>query len=87
MQQTETNTSFDAVAELSAARRWRAAGSQRRRWRESRLDHYKRELLALRQAGASLGELRAWLRSQKRISVARSTISRWLKREADGPLR
>lgn len=47
--------------------------------RKSRLDKFKFELLSLHQAGASGAELQRFLRSQ-RISVAHSTVQRWLER-------
>jgi hypothetical protein len=46
--------------------------------RKSRLDKFKFELLALHKAGNSIAELQRFLRA-KRIKVAHSTVSRWVK--------
>lgn len=48
--------------------------------RKSRLDKYTHQLLALHQAGATAAELQRWLRRQKRVKVAHSTVLRWLKK-------
>jgi hypothetical protein len=48
--------------------------------RESRLDQYKGELLALRREGCSIAELQRWLR-KKRIKVVHSTVARWLEQQ------
>lgn len=48
--------------------------------RKSKLDKYKFELLELKKAGASTAELQRWLRSNKRLKVAHSTILRWIAR-------
>jgi len=68
---------IDAKAELVAIRA-RRKKMRRQRYRHSRLDDYRAELLQLRQVGASLAELAFWLR-QRRVRVAISTISRWLR--------
>lgn len=52
---------------------------QRRVYR-SRLDRHRAELVAQHQAGASLAQLRHWLRMACRIRVERSTIARALAR-------
>ncbi|WP_418115033.1 hypothetical protein RJD40_21670 (plasmid) [Vibrio scophthalmi] len=48
--------------------------------RKSRLDKYKYQLLELHQAGATGAELQRWLRTNKRIKVAHSTVLRWLEK-------
>jgi len=45
---------------------------------KSRLDKCKDELLALKKEGLSNAELQRWLRSNKRIKVALSTVQRWV---------
>jgi hypothetical protein len=52
---------------------------RRRIYRRSQLDRYRAELVILRQAGATLGQLQLWLKA-KRLTVARSTILRYLDR-------
>lgn len=69
-----------AAEELANVRRYRAAERQRPRWRESQLDRYVADLLALRAEGATLADLQTWLNCHKRCRVHRSTISRWLHR-------
>lgn len=46
--------------------------------RKSRLDKFKFELLELKNAGCKISELQRFLKS-KRINVAHSTVSRWVK--------
>lgn len=48
--------------------------------RKSRLDTYRTPLLELYQAGATCAEIQRWLRSNKRIKVAHSTVLRWLEK-------
>lgn len=55
---------------------------KRNYWRgRSQLDTYTAELLALHDAGATAADLKDWLSSPpRRLKVAHSTVSRWLKR-------
>lgn len=69
---------FDAVAALKSTRAHRAV-AQRRRWRPSRLDRYRAELVAMRKVGASYPELAIWLRTKKRVVVSHTTVMRFLK--------
>lgn len=72
---------FDVQSELSALKA--QTQSMRKRSysaRKSRLDKYQHQLLSLHQAGATAAELQRWLRSQKRIKVAHSTVLRWLEK-------
>lgn len=48
--------------------------------RKSRLDKYKFQLLALYSSGATAAELQRWLRQNKRIKIAHSTVLRWLEK-------
>lgn len=71
---------FDPAAEVAALK----AESQLRRkrsykQRQSKLDRFHSELAAMRQHGATVVELQRWLRKKKRITVAESTVHRWLK--------
>lgn len=52
---------------------------RRKRYGKSRLDRYKKQLITLRDNGASIAELQRWLRA-KRIKVEWSTVSRWLNK-------
>jgi len=69
---------FCAVAELDSIKLLRST-SRRRRYRRSRLMKFRAELVELRIAGATLADLRIWLRRQ-RVRIAASTISRFLKK-------
>ena len=52
---------------------------QRRRYRRSRLTDHRAELVELAKAGLSMAQLQLWLRLNKRMKVARSTIWRFLR--------
>lgn len=69
---------FDADSVLIDLRR-RQALTRRRKYRRSRLDRYRAELVKLRNAGASLALMKLWLQD-RRLAVSRSTISRYLGR-------
>lgn len=73
----------EPAEELDRIRRRRAA-NRRQSYQRSRLDPHRAELVALRRAGASLGELREWLR-ERGVRVARSTIMRALRRWPEAP--
>ena len=49
----------------------------------SKLDRHGPELLALRRAGASVAQLDRWLRKERQVAVAATTVARWLDRAAD----
>lgn len=70
--------SFNADAELSSIR---AAIKlrQRRRWHRSSLDPFTEEITDLRQRGASLTEIKFFLKNHH-LSIDRTTILRWLKK-------
>lgn len=72
---------FDAAAE-AARLRARTRARRRPRYASSRLDRYKHELLALRDAGATTAELRRWL-LDRRVRVHHSTVARWLRRHGN----
>ena len=74
---------FDAEAELNRIRS-RRAEARRKLFRKSRLDKYRAELIAMRQAGASCADLAEWLRVIHRCKINRSTIDRYLKKYLEG---
>lgn len=74
---------FDVQSELSVLKeQTRSIRKRSYSARKSRLDKYKYQLLELKQAGATSAELQRWLRSNKRIKVAHSTVTRWLEKHA-----
>ena len=73
------NETFDALGEVQWVRA-RRAEARRRLYRKSRLDKYRAELVAMRQAGASCADLVEWLRVNHRLKVHRSSIDRYLKK-------
>lgn len=60
--------------------RARRAEARRKLYRKSRLDKYRAELVAMKQAGASCADLAEWLRVSRRCKVNRSSIDRYLKK-------
>lgn len=74
----ETET-FNAQAEVERVRQ-RRAEARRKLYRKSRLDRYRAELVAMKQAGASCADLAEWLRSSHRLKINRSSIDRYLKK-------
>ena len=75
----KSNTECDPDAEMDNLRASLRLSKNRRRWYRSLLDPYTQELTDLAQRGASLSMLCAFLKKH-RLSVARSTVSRWLKK-------
>ena len=73
---------FDAVAE-AALLRAQTRARRRPRYRRSRLDRYKGELLALRDEGCTTAELQRWLLA-RRVRVQHATVARWLRRHGAG---
>lgn len=67
---------FQPAVELALLR---AQQAQRRRksYRRSKLARFRAELVALRQAGASLAQLALWL-GKRRLRASRSAILRYL---------
>ncbi|MBT0651945.1 hypothetical protein [Geomobilimonas luticola] len=74
----ETET-FNAQAEVDRVRQ-RRAEARRKLYRKSRLDRYRAELVAMKQAGASCADLAEWLRTYHRLKIHRSSIDRYLKK-------
>ena len=48
--------------------------------RRSKLDRHATELLALRRVGATVTQLTRWLREERDVEVAATTVGRWLDR-------
>ena len=74
----QSDATFDAVAELQRIRTLREE-ARRKLYRKSRLDKYRAELVAMRQAGASAADLAEWLRVAHRVKMNRSSVDRFLK--------
>ena len=70
---------FNALAEVENIRA-RRAEARRKLYRKSRLDKYRAELVAMKQAGASCADLAEWLRVSHRCKVNRSSVDRYLKK-------
>jgi hypothetical protein len=70
---------FDAQTEVEQIR-LRRAEARRKLYRKSRLDKYRAELVAMKQAGASCADLAEWLRVNQRLKVHRSSIDCYLKK-------
>jgi uncharacterized Fe-S cluster-containing radical SAM superfamily protein len=70
---------FDAQREVDRVRTLRAK-ARRRRYQRSRLDRYRAELVAMKRAGASCGDLAVWLRVTHRCIINRSSVDRYLKK-------
>lgn len=71
---------FDPATALAALRERRAVARHRRTWGTSRLMPHRAELAAMRQAGGSYQELADWLRHERRVKVAESTVRRYLQK-------
>lgn len=70
---------FNPQAEVERIRT-RRTEARRKLYRKSRLDKYRAELVAMREAGASCADLAEWLRLNHRYKVHRSSIDRYLRR-------
>lgn len=68
---------FNAPVELQQIRQHKRL-RQRKVYRQSRLNRYRAELVALRKAGASYRELVLWLRKNKRIKMTHTSVMRYL---------
>jgi len=76
---------FNAQAEVDRIRA-RRAEARRKLYRKSRLDKYRVELVAMKQAGASCADLVEWLRLSHRCKINRSTVARYLKNLQGGKI-
>jgi len=70
---------MDLQAELQEIRRTRKR-ARRKSYRASRLDRYRAEIEELRRKGASLEDIRLWLRRYKRMRITRTAIHYRLRR-------
>jgi hypothetical protein len=76
---SKNQETFNALIEIEKIRA-RRTEARRKLYRKSRLDKYRAELFAMKQAGASCADLVEWLRVYHRCKVNRSTIDRYLKK-------
>ncbi len=74
-----TTHSFNAQEELENVRKQKLI-AKRKKYVRSRLQQWHKELIEMREAGASYPELALWLRQKKHIKVAHSTVLRYLKK-------
>jgi len=74
---------MDLQAQLQEIRRTRKR-ARRRPYRASRLDRHRAEIEKLRGIGASLEDIRLWLRRYRRIHITRRAILYRLRRWEDG---
>ena len=79
----ETADDFDAVAALGELRA-RDREVRFSRLAVSSIDEYGYHVLRLRADGATIGECHRTLRDEHGLRVDRSTVSRWLRRHANG---
>jgi len=64
--------------ELEEIRKERAIKQRRKIYRESRLTPFRRDLLLLRAGGASYANIALWLKRHKKVTVAPTTVMRYL---------
>lgn len=69
-------TKFDVETELVKLKA-ETHELRQKRFKNSRLNAYRGELVKMRIKGATVAELQRWLKA-KRISVAWTTVKRWL---------
>ena len=74
-----SNTTFDAESSLEAIRQQRSMLRNKGKSRSSKLDKFTFEIKSLVRAGSSCVEIQHWLKTEKGINVALSTVTRWLK--------
>lgn len=69
-------TKFDVETELAKLKA-ETRELRQKRFKNSRLNAYRGELVTMYAEGATVAELQRWLKA-KRISVAWTTVKRWL---------
>jgi hypothetical protein len=69
-------TKFDVETELAKLKA-ETRELRQTRFKNSRLNAYRGELVTMHKEGATVAELQRWLKA-KRISVAWTTVKRWL---------
>lgn len=67
---------FDAKAEVARIKELRKV----KRYRKSKLDRYRGEILALADEGASSADIALWLRERK-IKAVGSTVARYIAKQ------
>lgn len=73
---------FNAIAVVERLKK-ETKELRKQRYRRSRLDRYKAELIALKKGGASNAECQRWLR-KNRIKVDHRTVGRWVEKNFNG---
>jgi hypothetical protein len=71
------NETFDPIKELQAVREKRDM-QRRKKYRRSKLERFRAELVSMRRAGASCQDLVIWLQMKHRVKIHRSNIDRYL---------
>lgn len=69
-------TKFDVETELAKLKA-ETRELRQKRFKNSRLNAYRGELVTMHEEGATVAELQRWLKA-KRILVAWTTVKRWL---------
>ena len=69
-------TKFDVETELAKLKA-ETRELRQKRFKNSRLNAYRGELVTMHEEGATVAELQRWLKA-KHISVAWTTVKRWL---------
>jgi len=72
-----TYDKFDPRKVLNDVRATRAM-KRRKKYRKSKLDRFRAEIVAIRKAGASLQDLAIWLRMRHRLKIHPTSIGRYL---------
>ncbi|GEM77850.1 hypothetical protein [Vibrio superstes] len=71
---------FNAEKELKNLREKRKIQRKSKRYLASKLNKYGFQILALYCNGANTTEIHAWLLTNTKIKVARTTVYRWIKK-------
>ncbi len=72
-----SNEPFDPIKELQEVKERREM-QRRKLYRKSKLEKYRAELVAMRNAGASYQDLAIWLKMKHRITIHRTSVDRFL---------
>ena len=76
----DADDTFDPVAEVAALKAEAKVCRRRKNYRQSKLRRFAGELLAMKEAGASVGDLVRWL-NKKRVCIHRSSLYRFIAQE------
>ena len=77
---SESTSLSKLLEDLQEIRARKKVARRVRKTRKSKLDIHAFEIRTLHENGASLSEIQAWLRANRRLKIDPSTISRWLKK-------